>query len=162
VSDPRVPEDRPAKAAAQFLANIPTQPSTHRAARYAWKFSAQEVRSDTRARLAYLIRAELVCCDIYEKVAGPYDRFDKDAETAGKERATVAEHKAAREAFRERLRVAKADGSYHGICYYGEWSARLCETGDLPEGELIYGEWNPAWGEPCEANRPKVEEVLGG
>lgn len=53
---------------------------------------------ETRARIAYRIRAELVCCDVYER--------DHDTERAGRT---------------------------HGICFWGEASARIAEDhGDAP------------------------------
>lgn len=134
---PRMEEDAAIKAAAQFLAQ-----------------SGTDLIADTRARIAYLIRAELVCCDIYEKVAGPFDAMDEGHHS-------VAEHKASRIAFRERRRAARADGSWHHICYYGEWSARLALEGDLPTGEIYYGPWDMVAGkpaEPSESDRPKQEQ----
>lgn len=73
--------------------------------------------AETREQLAYLIRAELVCCDIYEKLTfGTPDNRE----------------------FRRRKLAARMDHSYHDICYFGEWSARLCLTGKLPPFPLIY------------------------
>lgn len=204
MSDLRVPEDRPAKAAAQFLdgvaqgildkavqgsdLRIQLADAEKRAAAWekhanmlkadlvdsdaalrrlgdqaqhlvnqldAAKASAVELEplsgraqavADTRARLAYLMRAELVCCDIYREIAGPLDAMHLREEATNRE-TQVADHKAAQKAFRARLKAAKADGSYHAICYYGEWSARLCETGKLPEGDLDYilTRWKGTW-----------------
>lgn len=126
MSDPHAPEDQAATAA---------------------------VVTDTRARLAYLIRAELVCCDIYEKVNAPFADLRE-----GDPYSLYREKRAERDTLRE---IARRDHSWHDICYFGEWSAQLCLNGKLPEGELFYGEWNPAWGTPCEANRPKRKKIPG-
>lgn len=56
-------------------------------------------RTSTSDAIAYRIRAELVCCDIY-------DRITRKELT---------------------IRQAKARGEWHDICYYGEWSAQLAE-----------------------------------
>jgi len=87
------------------------------------------VVADTRKRIAYLIRAELVCCDIYEKVTTPFNSVeDKDREG----------YKAAQAEYRRLVAVAVGRNEWHQICYYGEWSARLAETGDLPD-HVFYG-----------------------
>lgn len=81
--------------------------------------------AETREQLAYLIRAELVCCDIYDKLnAGLYE--------------DECERCVCDKTHAMRRRAAKADGSWHDICYFGEWAARLCLTGDLPAFPLIY------------------------
>lgn len=83
---------------------------------------------DTRKRVAYLIRAELVCCDIYEKISvGLFEH----------ERCILEKCDCTRIHNRRRL-AARKDGSWHDICYYGEWSARIAESGDLPE-HVFYG-----------------------
>ena len=92
---------------------------------------------DTRKRIAYLIRAELVCCDIYDKINEGLP--DDDCYDRIHDRRRLAAHK---------------DGSWHDICYYGEWSARLAENGDLPE-HVFYGpsDEHPIFG--TRADRPR-------
>lgn len=53
------------------------------------------------------IRAEMVCCDVYDQLA----RFFDEAE----------------------YRALRRSSNYHGICHYGEWAARLVETLIGPE-----------------------------
>lgn len=72
---------------------------------------------DTRKRIAYLIRAELVCCDIYHQLT-----FDRPSDKV----------------YGQRRRQAALDHTWHDICYFGEWSALLAESGDLPE-HVYYG-----------------------
>lgn len=55
-----------------------------------------------RARVAAKIRAELVCCDIYERFMNLASAKDQ-----------------------QKLRNSN---EYHEICFFGEWSARIAET----------------------------------
>lgn len=56
-------------------------------------------------RVAAKIRAELVCCDIYQRM---------EALRPGSEG-------------NEEWHKLKRSNEYHDICYYGEWSARIAE-----------------------------------
>lgn len=85
---------------------------------------------DTRQRLAYLIRAELVCCDIYEKINEPYEGLGENPTKQAWDRAQHVSNL--------RRKRAKADHSWHDICYFGEWAAQLCLTGELPDFPLEY------------------------
>lgn len=55
-------------------------------------------------RIAWKIRAELVCCDIYQRMEDVYNEKDDTA-----------------------WRALRHSSDYHDICFYGEWSARLAE-----------------------------------
>jgi hypothetical protein len=124
----RVPEDRAAKGMAQPLSHITT------------KIESAPIH-DTRKRIAHLIRAELVCCDIYEKInGGLFDDKTKHADDARE--------------YSFRLYLARKNQTWHSICYYGEWSAQLAESGDLPE-HVFYGpsDEHPASG--SRADRPR-------
>lgn len=72
-------------------------------------------------QVAYRIRAELVCCDIYERV-------QKDAARIGRAAAEGKE-----DAIQFGLQGAIADailrGDWHDICYWSEASARIAEGG---------------------------------
>lgn len=59
-----------------------------------------------RAKIAYDIRAELVCCDMYDKVQD----IDKAMQANG-----------------DRLWDAEDIVGYHGICHWGEAAARIAE-----------------------------------
>ena len=58
-------------------------------------------KTTLQQHIAAKIRAELVCCDIYE-------RFDSLASA-------------------EEQRALRQSSDYHAICFYGEWSARIAE-----------------------------------
>lgn len=61
---------------------------------------AREILGNASAEIAYRIRAELVCCDVYERVV---DRHELT------------------------LRDAMANPDWHDLCYWGEAAARLAE-----------------------------------
>lgn len=69
------------------------------------------VRADERDKVAYYIRAELVCCDIHEKLEKAYD--------SGKYRPDI----------RPRDLAQVLGISYHAICRYGGWAAQLAQDG---------------------------------
>lgn len=93
---------------------------------------------DTRKRIAYLIRAELVCCDIYDQIAKEADERRGDEDFM----------------FAKIVREFRARGEYHAICYYGEWSALLAESGDLPE-HVYYGPSDEHPDSPIPVTRPR-------
>lgn len=79
------------------------------------------VREDERSRVAYRIRAELVCCDIFEKLQALIpDNYDPS---------DLAQMTAINAAMRE----AKKSSDYHEICYYGGWAASIAEN-ECPGG----------------------------
>ncbi len=61
-------------------------------------------RVSLQEKIAQRIRAQLVCCEIYQRME---DAYDPEDDTAWKE-----------------LRHSR---DYHDICFYGEWAARLAE-----------------------------------
>lgn len=67
------------------------------------------VRADERDKIAHYIRAELVCCDIFE-------RMEALGEGA------------------EEYQVLSTKGDYHGICHYGGWAAQLAAEGPKVDG----------------------------
>lgn len=67
----------------------------------------------TPQEIADLIRAEMVCCDIYQRMESVW----KSPGTRG----TPQE--------REQWRALKKSHEYHDICYFGEWAAQLAERG---------------------------------
>lgn len=71
-----------------------------------------EVAAKVRADSAELIRDELVCCDIYQRLQDLYTEDGKP---------TYA------------YRTLRNSHEYHDICYYGEWSARIVEKGPRDE-----------------------------
>jgi hypothetical protein len=88
------------------------------------------VRADERDKIAYHITAELVCCDLYDKVEAAYEAMDYGQA--------------------QRLSppaVAKSLGlNWHGICYYGRWAVHLAKEG--PEGDRRHeGWWEENYGE---------------
>lgn len=81
------------------------------------------VRADERDKIAYHIRAELVCCDIFEKLEAmrlPDEIGD----------------------IRDLLRAAKgfnaqvATHGYHAMCHYGGWAAQLAAEGPKVDGRI--------------------------
>lgn len=103
------------------------------------------VREDERSRVAYRIRAELVCCDIFTKLQALIpDDYDP---------ANLAQMTAINAAMRE----AKKSSDYHEICYYGGWAAAIAEqederygqgeeSGEDPAGDLAPGRERPLHG----------------
>lgn len=71
---------------------------------------------DVRAQVAYRIRAELVCCDIYARMVATISERTWDP---------INGHD-----LTEFLNL-KASADYHDICYFGEWAARLVESHDI-------------------------------
>lgn len=100
---------------AKFVAGLPAQ---------------RDPVAETREQLAYLIRAELVCCDIYNKINAPLDTLKED------DPYSLYQEKRSERNVLERL--ARKDRSYHDICYFGEWAAQLCLHGELPAFPLVY------------------------
>ena len=74
------------------------------------------VRADEREKLAYYIRAELVCCDIHERL---------EAEAAKGHWDDVKHQYVMPESW-EKLRRSR---DYHAICHYGGWAAQLAQEG---------------------------------
>lgn len=69
------------------------------------------VRADERDKLAYHIRAELVCCDLAEQIGVARDSGQYPVHITNRD-------------------LAKLLGlSYHSICFYGGWAARLAAEG---------------------------------
>lgn len=90
----------------------------------------RDLAAETREQLAYLLRAELVCCHIYDKINAPLNTLKEDDPYS-----LYREKRAERDVLEK---LARKDGSYHGICYFGEWAARICLNGNLPPFPLIY------------------------
>lgn len=83
--------------------------------------SRKEIVLDTQEQMAQLIRTEMVCCDIYERVnlrSDPYP-FGESGE--------------AKQAWKRRLLDRQArmvrEISDHAICYYGEMAAHYVLDG---------------------------------
>lgn len=55
-------------------------------------------------QVAEKIRAELVCCDIYQRMEDAYDPEDDSG-----------------------WKLLRHSRDYHDICFYGEWAARIAE-----------------------------------
>ena len=72
------------------------------------------------ARKAYEIRAELVCCDIYQRLVDCWKANDADPEV----------RKAARVMEKELFNSTE----YHAICHWGEYAARIVEGGEDEPG----------------------------
>lgn len=72
------------------------------------KVLVAEVAAKQRAESAELIRRELVCCDIYQRLE---ERLTTDAKPT------------------DSWRALRFSTEYHNICFYGEWSARIVEKG---------------------------------
>lgn len=108
-------ESDAAAGMAKFVAGLPAQ---------------RDLAAETREQLAYLLRAELVCCDIYAKINAPLDTLKKHDPCS-----LYREKRAEREVLERR---ARADGTYHAICYHGEWAAQICLHGELPSFPLVY------------------------
>lgn len=64
-----------------------------------------EVALKQRARL---VREEFVCCDIYQRMEDALD---------------------SQRCITQAWRDLRGSGAYHEVCYYGEWAARIVETG---------------------------------
>lgn len=101
----------------------------------------QEIRADERAKVAYRIRAELVCCDIYE-------RMHQEALKG------YWDNRMGTYVMPKSWRDLKRSADYHDLCYFGEWSARIAL--DATEGCDSQGcapnYWCPTAGEyesPC-------------
>lgn len=62
-------------------------------------------RVSLQEKIAAKIRAELVCCDIYQRME---DAYDPEDDTAWK--------------------TLRHGMDYHDICFFGEWSARIAEA----------------------------------
>jgi hypothetical protein len=69
---------------------------------------AQGAEERVRAESAELIRGELVCCDIFQRLE---DLRTEDGKP------TYA------------YRTLRLSSEYHDICFFGEWSARIVEEG---------------------------------
>lgn len=67
-----------------------------------WLRKQREHGMSMQMRTAHMIRAELVCCDSYE-------RF-------GRARSSM-----------EEMQLFMADPSFHERCFYGEWAAQIAE-----------------------------------
>lgn len=74
------------------------------------------VRADERDKIAYHITAELVCCDIYERL---------EAEAAK----GYWDRKAHQWVMPASWRLLRASHEYHAICHYGGWAASLAKDG---------------------------------
>ena len=76
--------------------------------------TAKLVAESTSRHLAYRIRAELVCCDIFEKI---------------KKEAAKAENQGTPSGYGEQTAIGNAilRNEWHEICYWGEAAARLVE-----------------------------------
>lgn len=61
-------------------------------------------RRTPQERVAEKIRAELVCCDIYQRMEDAYDPEDDSG-----------------------YRALRHSRDYHDMCFYGEWAARTAE-----------------------------------
>jgi hypothetical protein len=68
------------------------------------------VRVDEREKVAYRIEAELVCCDLYDKI-------NQEGVTA------------------EEYQVFSASNDYHAICHWGGYAAAIARGGDGPGHE---------------------------
>lgn len=75
-----------------------------------WQMNEEE--KALRAKIAYDIRAELVCCDIYDKTAP--------------QRAEINKQKAG---WTQALTELEDAVGAHEICYWGEVSAQIAERG---------------------------------
>ena len=75
------------------------------------------IRADERDKIAYHITAELVCCDIYERL----------------ERAYLAMVPDKRERITPRDLADRLGMHFHHLCYYGAWAASLAKEG--PKGD---------------------------
>lgn len=75
----------------------------------------EEVRKQWAAETAEKIRAELVCCDIYQRLVDCWKAGDADPEA----------RKAARVMEKELFNSTE----YHAICHWGECAARIVEGG---------------------------------
>lgn len=74
------------------------------------------VRADERDKLAYYIRAELVCCDLAEQIGVARDSGQYPVHITNRD-------------------LAKLLGlTYHSICYYGGWAAQLAQDGPEHDG----------------------------
>lgn len=84
------------------------------------------VRADERDKVAYHITAELVCCDIHERLGaeaakGRWDERDHEYKMP------------------ESWWKLKKSHDYHAICHYGAWAASLAKEG--PELDKRYEGW---------------------
>lgn len=85
----------------------------------------QEIRADERAKVAYRIRAELVCCDIFERMQAEAEKATWDDRYG-----TYVMPKSWRD--------LKRSSDYHDLCYFGAWAAAIALSG-AEEGEGLDG-----------------------
>ena len=71
-----------------------------------WLRKLQTPAWTPQRRMAEKIRAELVCCDIYDRMAVAMGDL-------------------------EELQRIRESNAYHDICYFGEWAARIVEKTPL-------------------------------
>lgn len=92
-----------------------------------------EVRADERDKIAYYIIAELVCCDIFERL---------EAEAAKGHWDDVTHQFVMPESWFG-LRKSR---EFHPMCFYGGWAASLAKHG--PETDGRHEGWQWPWSRP--------------
>lgn len=115
------------------------------------------IRDEMREKISYLITAELVCCDIHERLEAEAAKghWDDDKNTY---------------VMPDSWKKLKKSRDYHDICHYGGWAASLalneCPNGQRRCDPSYFCPTNGEWESPCHGgfdvccNHPELHQQI--